>query len=184
MINKINKIKKIFIYMLMICFILINKVNKHYAIITKMAVKIDELDKNILNELMKDSRLSYRNLAKKLKVSVVTAMNRVKKLEEEKVIKEYSAKIDHTKLGYDLEVMIDVKIAKGNLFSVEKKIATDPHVIALYDITGEFDAVIIARFQNRKSLDSFLKKVQAFDFVERTHTKLILNTIKEDKVVV
>ena len=44
----------------------------------------------------------------------------------------------------------------------------------------DFDAVIIARFKNRKSMDYFLKKIQTYDFIERTFTKFILHTIKEE----
>ena len=67
---------------------------------------------------------------------------------------------------------------------VEKKIAVDSHVFAVYDITGDFDAVVLAKFKSRKSMDAFLKKIQTYDFVERTETNLILNTIKESRTIV
>ncbi|RMF04981.1 Lrp/AsnC family transcriptional regulator, partial [Candidatus Woesearchaeota archaeon] len=63
------------------------------------------------------------------------------------------------------------------------KIAADPHVTAVYDNTGDFDATVIAKFKNRRGLDSFLKKIQTYDFVERTETRMILNTIKEDTIL-
>jgi len=145
---------------------------------------LDELDKEIINSLLIDSRSSYRKLAKKLKVSVATVMHRVNKLEKEDIIKKYTAKINYEKLGYDIEVLIDIKISKGKLFLVEKKIASNPNVFAVYDTTGADDAVILAKFPNRRKMDNFLKKIQTYDFVERTHTKLILNTIKEDQMFV
>ena len=49
-------------------------------------------------------------------------------------------------------------------------------------MTGDFDAAILARFKNRRQMDSFLKKIQTYDFVERTNTRLILNAIKEKNV--
>jgi len=145
---------------------------------------LDELDKEIINSLLIDSRQSYRKLAKKLKVSVATIMHRVNKLEKEDIIKRYTAKINYEKLGYDIEVLIDIKISKGKLFLVEKKIASNPNVFAVYDTTGADDAVILARFPNRRKMDNFLKNIQTYDFVERTHTKLILNTIKEDQMFI
>ena len=145
---------------------------------------LDELDKEIINSLLIDSRLSYRKLAKKLKVAVATVMHRVNKLEKENIIRKYTSKIDYEKLGYDIEVLIDIKISKGKLFLVEKKIASNPNVFAVYDTTGADDAVILARFKNRRMMDNFLKKIQTYDFVERTHTKLILNTIKEDQMLI
>src|SRR3989344_8428605 len=142
-------------------------------------MEIDATDKKILNVLSSDSRLSFREIAKNVGVSVATALHRVRHLEKEKVIRKYTAAIDYEKVGYDVGVLIHVRVSKGRLIDVEKKIATDPHVIALYDTTGAFDAVVIAFFKNRRGLDNFLKKIQTYDFVERTETALILNAIKE-----
>ncbi len=140
--------------------------------------KIDQLDKRILNILLSDSRLSYRKIAKMLKVSTATIMNRVNKLNKD-VIKKYSLLLDYEKLGYEIEAIIELRISKGKLISVEEKIATHPNVFAVYDVIGDFDAVVIARFKNRKAMDLFLKKIQTYDFVERTFTKFVLHTIKE-----
>ena len=143
---------------------------------------IDKKDTDILNILLENSRLSYRQIAKKANISVATVMHRVNRLEKEKIIKKFTTKIDYEQLGYDMQVIIDVRVSKGKLFEVEKKIAKHPNVTAVYDITGDFDVAIVAKFKNRKALDNFIKKLQTFDFVERTQTKLILNAIKEDGI--
>ena len=140
---------------------------------------IDEIDKKILNVLMGNARLSLREIAKQIGYSVVTLMKRMKQLEKEKIIKEYIAHIDYEKLGYDVNIIIKIRVSKGKLFEVEKKIAIDQHVSAVYDIIGDFDSIVIAKFKTRKALDIFLKKIQTYEFVERTETILILNTIKE-----
>ncbi|MBI5064969.1 Lrp/AsnC family transcriptional regulator [Candidatus Woesearchaeota archaeon] len=141
---------------------------------------IDETDKKILNVLLDDSRLSYREIGKKVGVSVATVMHRVNRLEEEKVIKKYTTVLDYEKLGYDVEITIHMKIGKGKLIELENKIAKAKNVFAVYDVTGKSDAIVIARFKNRRSMDNFLKHIQTYDFVERTETSLILNTIKEE----
>ena len=46
--------------------------------------------------------------------------------------------------------------------------------------TGNFDATVLARFKSKKALDNFIKKIQTYDFVERTETRFVLNVIKED----
>lgn len=143
-------------------------------------MELDKTDKAIINALIENSRLSYRDIAKLLKISVATVMNRVNKLRKEKILNEFTALADYDKLGYDIHVIIDIRVAKGKLLQVEKKIANHPNVYAVYDTTGHFDAIIIARFKNRRTMDAFLKKIQSYDFVERTETKLVLNTIKEE----
>ena len=144
----------------------------------------DDTDKTILNIMLENSRLSYRQIAKRTGVSVATVMHRMQRLVKEGLIKKYTTILDYEKLGYDVEVLIDVRIAKGKLMEVERKIAVDPNVFGVYDTTGEFDAVILARFQNRRKMDAFLKKIQTYDFVERTNTKLVLSTIKESQIKV
>ncbi len=140
---------------------------------------LDERDRRILAALLAEARLSYRRIAKKVRVSVATVMHRVNRLEKEGIIKRYQAVLDYEKLGFDVSAIIDVRVAKGKLLQVEKRIAANPHVAAVYDNTGHFDVTIIARFMSTRSLDSFIKKIQGYEFVERTETKLILNTIKE-----
>ena len=140
---------------------------------------IDNLDEKILNVLLENSRLSYRQIARKLKTSVATVINHVKKLEDQKILQRYTADLDYYKLGYDLKAIIQLRISKGQLFEVERQISKHPEVFAVYDITGDFDAIVLARFKSRQSLDKFLKKIQKLEFIERTHTSFILNTMKE-----
>lgn len=77
---------------------------------------------------------------------------------------------------------IDVIIFKGKLFQVEKKIASHTSVAAVYDVTGHFDVMVIAYFRTRRGLDEFVKKIQVYDFVEKTETRIILDTIKKGPV--
>ena len=143
---------------------------------------LEEKDRKILNILVDNSRLSLRQIAKKAGASVATVMHHIKKLEKDGIIKKYTSKIDYEKAGYDVEVIIEIRISKGKLADVEKKIAAHPNVFAVYDVIGSFDAVVLARFKTRRHMDNFLKKLQTYEFVERTETKLILNAVKEENM--
>src|SRR3989338_8605858 len=143
---------------------------------------IEKIDRKILNVLMENSRLSMRQIAKKANVSAATVMHHIRKLERDKVIRGYTTKVDYEKIGYDVEVIIEIRISKGKSFEVERKIALHPNVFAVYDITGQFDVLVLARFKTRREMDKFIKILQTYDFVERTETKLILNTIKEENI--
>lgn len=143
---------------------------------------IDGKDILLLNFLLENSHVSSRELAKKSGFSIATVLQRVKRLQEEKIVKKYTLDLDYERLGYDVQALISMRISRGKLFEVEKKIAHHPNVFAVYDTTGDFDALVIVKFKTRKALDHFLKNIQTYDFVERTETKLILNTIKEKQV--
>jgi DNA-binding Lrp family transcriptional regulator len=141
---------------------------------------MDDINQKILNALLENSRLSYRQIAKNTGISAATVMNRIKSLEEEGVIKGYSTLIDYDKLGFEFNVIIEVRVSHGNLAEVEKKLSADYNVVAVYDATGDFDVTLIGRFKNRKQLDAYVKKIQTFPNIERTSTRLILKTIKEE----
>jgi len=142
-------------------------------------VALDRIDKEILEILMKDARLSARQIAIKLKMSTVTIITRIKKLEKEKIIRGYTALIDHEKIGYDLTAVIEI-IAKKNILGIEEKLAKIENVCGVYDITGQTDIVIIAKFRGRNELSTFVKSLSSMENVENTITHIVLNTVKED----
>jgi Lrp/AsnC family transcriptional regulator for asnA, asnC and gidA len=144
-----------------------------------MSSKIDDLDINIIKELKKDARKSHRDIAEKLGVAEGTIYNRVNKLQEMGVIKRFMVDLDYAKLGYDLSAVIGIIVEGGFLAEIEEKIAKKPNVSALYDVTGDYDALIVAKFREREELDKFIKGVMAIPHVKRTYTMLVLNVMKE-----
>ena len=78
-------------------------------------MEIDETDKKIMRVLVDNSKLSLREIAKEVGVSVATVMHRVNRLEKQGVIKKYTTILDYDKIGYDVEVLIEVRISKGKL---------------------------------------------------------------------
>ena len=147
-------------------------------------MEIDETDKKILNVLIKNSRCSYRDIAKKVGVSFVTVLKRMQKLENESIIKSYSVDLDYEKLGYDLNVIIKMRVSQGKSREVGKKLSQEKNISAMYNVTGDFDDVIIAKFKDRKSMDAFLKNIQSYEHIERTETSIILNTLNEKRILV
>jgi DNA-binding Lrp family transcriptional regulator len=142
---------------------------------------IDKLDLRIINVLNQNARISFREISRKLKVSLTTVANRVKKLETEGIIKGYIPLIDLDKIGLSLLTIIGIRISRGKLMEVERKISKNPHVYEIYDTTGEWDAIIVARFKNREELNTFIKRVLSVEHVERTMTWLALNVVKDEK---
>ena len=144
---------------------------------------MDELDYKILEKLNENARKSYREIARELKVSLSTISNRIKKLENEKIIERYIPLINQEKIGYDLTAVINVKISHGKLIEVQEKISKDKHVSSVYDITGDWDSLIIANFKDRRDLNGFTKGVLTMDYVEKTNTQIVLNIVKNEKRV-
>jgi DNA-binding Lrp family transcriptional regulator len=144
---------------------------------------MDELNYKILEKLNENARKSYREIARELSISLTTVANRIKRMENEKVIERYIPLINQEKIGYDLTAVINVKISHGKLLEVQEKISKDNHVSSIYDITGDWDSLIIANFRDRKDLNNFIKNVLTMDYVEKTNTQIVLNIVKNEKRV-
>ncbi len=143
-------------------------------------IVIDDLDRQILTLLQKDARLSYREIAKELGIAVGTVYNRIKRLEEEGVIKGFYPKLDYEKLGYGLTAIIGVRAQGKRIIEIEKEIAKDDHVMCVYDVTGEFDIIVVAKFRGREDMNKFVKSVLSIDGVEKTTTHVAMEIVKED----
>ncbi|MCH2379924.1 MAG: Lrp/AsnC family transcriptional regulator [Nitrososphaerales archaeon] len=141
---------------------------------------MDDTDKKIIAEYLKDARVSYREVAKRLQLAVGTVLTRTKKLENDGIIESYSAVLNHDKLGYDIIAISEITVSKGKLTEVENAIAKLSPTCAVYDVTGENDVIIISKFKSREEMSDFTKKLLSMSNVERTNSRIVLNTIKED----
>ena len=144
---------------------------------------LDELDQSILRRLNADGRTSFRDIARELGISISTVSNRVKRLEHEGIIQGYAPVLDEKRLGYEVLAVIGMQISKGKLLEVQRRIAKDERTADVFDVTGEWDSVIVARFRNTRELDAFVKRLVAMENVERTYTQVVLNVVKREKRV-
>jgi Lrp/AsnC family transcriptional regulator for asnA, asnC and gidA len=142
---------------------------------------VDELDREIIRALNRNARKSFRELAREVGTSVTGVINRIKKFEETSVIKGYIPVVDPEYFGVNLIAIIALRISQGKLLETQKEIAEDPRTVAVYDITGEWDSLIIGNFKDREDLNFFIKNVLAKKYVDRTVTHIVLNVVKEEK---
>lgn len=140
---------------------------------------VEDLDIEILKILSEDGRTNYHQIAKDLNRSPITIKKHVTELEDNGIIKGYGVSIDYEKLGYNIIAVIEVTISKGKMLEIEDKISKNPNVLGVYDITGDYDALIVAHFKDRLKLSAMIKELHSYANIERTNTHLVLNVIKE-----
>ena len=138
------------------------------------------MDVKILTLLTTDARQSAREMAHKLGVSTSTITGHMDKLHDSKILKGYTTNVDYQKLGYDLTVITEILVSKGKLLEMENDIARLPGVCAVYDVTGEIDAIVVSKCRNREELSRFTKGLLSMHYVERTNSHVVLTTVKED----
>ena len=144
-------------------------------------MKIEELDRKILTVLNRDARMSFRRIAKELRISPTTLYNKVKKLERSGVLKGYIPLINKESVGYDLMAIISLRVRQEKDIEVQKAIAKFPQVGAVYEVTGDWDLILVCYFKGRNDLTNFLKKELPLSNIERAMTHLVLNVVKEEK---
>lgn len=140
---------------------------------------VDEKDWEILRELRKDCRLSYREMGKRVNMATGTVHNRIKKLEREGIIQHYHAELDFAKLGYPIAAIIAVMARRDKLLFLKKRLSEHPNIFGFFEVAGEYDVFLGARFKNVEELSEFIRKELTPKVIERTTTFLVLHTGKE-----
>ena len=147
-------------------------------------MNLSDKDFELLAQLSRNGKASQRELAAETGVALGTVNSHVKQLEKNKIIKGYLAEIDSEKVGFNLTAIINLRIKKGTLMDVQASIANHSRVFGVYDVTGEWDSLILARFKDRLEMDKFIKSTLSQEYIERTSTSLVLNTVKEEPRII
>ncbi|MFP3952280.1 MAG: Lrp/AsnC family transcriptional regulator [Candidatus Bathyarchaeia archaeon] len=141
---------------------------------------LDDTDRKILEECIKNSRQSYREISRNIGVSPGTVVSRMNDMEDQGIIKKYTIQLDYEKLGYDLTAITEVTVSDGMIEETGKEIKKLSKAQAVYNITGDSDIIVIAKFRNRSELSKFTKTILKLQYVERTKTHLVLINLQED----
>jgi len=143
-------------------------------------MELNDKDSELLRCLNKNGKASQRELAGLTGLALGTVSNHLKFLEKKNIIRGYLPDIDPESVGFTLTSTINLRIAKGKIMEVQASIAKHPRVYAVYDITGEWDSLVLARFKDREEMDQFIKTILSQKNIERTSTSLVLNNVKEE----
>ncbi len=141
----------------------------------------DDLDRKILWALNQNARQSFREIAKSVGTSVTAVINRIKKFEESGAIKGYIPLVDPGYFGMTMIAIIALRISQGKLLETQRMIAEDKRVFAVYDITGEWDSIVIGYFNDTKDLNNFIKTSLSRKNIVRSVTHIVLNVVKEER---
>ncbi len=140
-------------------------------------LKIDKLDREILQLLEEDGKIPYTEIAKKLIVSHGTVHLRINKLESMGIIKGTGLRIDYQKLGFDVTTLLGIhlKSAKDQTKVVEK-LRQIKEVVEVYYTTGAYALIIKVHNKNIKDFHHFLvEKLQSISEIQSTESFICLD---------
>ena len=141
---------------------------------------MDEKDKLILSFLQKDGRMTASEMAEKVDLSVPAVTERIRKLTEGGVLKEFRAVLEAKKVDYDVTAYILLDMSSSNSYGDMVQYAQDnDEVLECHSITGEGSHILKVRTHDTSSLESLLRNIQSWPGVIRTHTMIVMSTFKE-----
>ena len=148
-------------------------------------MKLDQTDFKILDCLTSDAKQPTRQIAKKLNIPITTVHNRIKKLEQEKIITKYIPVLDYKKLGKYAYALVLIKtkydMIEGknkNQEDVAREIKIFPGVEEVCSVTGIIDLIVRVRQDSIEELNNFLiNKLRKISGVAETQNMIVLNSI-------
>jgi Lrp/AsnC family leucine-responsive transcriptional regulator len=145
-------------------------------------MKLDQIDKKILDILQDDSRITNVQLSMQVGISPPAMLERVKRLESNGVIRKYVALVDASKIGRGTLALVSVSLAAHQLNSIDgftKSINKMEQVLECYHVAGEEDFILKVAVENIQQYEKFLlEKLAKIKGVNRVNTMFILSTVK------
>lgn len=147
-----------------------------------MMAKIDDIDKQILDVLIENTRTPFTDIAKKLSISAGTVHVRVKKMEESGIIQGSSLTVDYDKLGYTFIAYIGVFLDKTSQTQfVLERINEIPYVTVAHITTGKFNIFCKIRARDTAHAKRVIFELDDIQGVSRTETMISLEESINDK---
>ncbi len=152
-----------------------------------IAAELDEIDRRILRELRQDGRISNASLAEKVGLSASPCWNRVRQMEEAKVIEGYTVLLNQKALGLPETVMIEVTLDRHDDETFERfgqALADMPEVMEAYLLTGEYDYLIRVAVAGTEGYEEFLRrKLYKLEGLRHSRSTFVLRCLKRSHSV-
>ena len=149
---------------------------------------LDEKDLSILRILQKDSKLSVRDIAARINLSPTPTHERIRRMEKQGIIREYTTVVDRKKVGKGMMVICMVALNAHNKKTAGKFIEEASRlkeVVELYNISGDFDFMLKILAANMDEFHEFFVNVLSeIEGIGQTKSIFVMNSIKESHQVI
>lgn len=150
-------------------------------------INLDEIDKAILKELQHSAKMNTKEVAAKVGLSITPTYERIKRLENQGVIKSYAAVLDKDKIGKSLEVFCHVTLkshARDVIKKFEKSIVKLKDVIECYHVTGNSDYLVKVLVSDIKEYQEFIiDKISALENVSNVQSAFVMTNVKSNTAI-
>jgi len=141
---------------------------------TDSAIKMDDVDNQIIKLLKEDSRAGYGEIGYKVGLSEGAVRKRIKTLSDQGVIRKFTVKVGMAEGAQAITLL-----ATNPAFptqEVSKKIQTIPNVETTYEVSGEYDIVAVISGMNMTEVNECIEKIRMVEGIVKTNTMIVLRS--------
>lgn len=147
-------------------------------------VELDKLDREILNSLQQDVTVPLKELAEKVNSSVATCQRRIQALTEQGIITKQIAVVSPKAVGRAISVFAMVEMDNQHSYyqeQFERKMRAEPDVVSCYEISGDYDFMLLLHVESMESYHAFTRRVLTGEYHVRAFKSLfVMNFIKAE----
>ena len=140
---------------------------------------LDSIDVQILNILIENGRISYTDIAKEVGMKPPSVIDRIKKMESDGIIYDYTARVDYRKMGFDMVafvgIVMDNPVYIDDFENIFKNV--DEDIVECYHVTGDFTLLLKVITKNTNTLAGIIRKLRELPGVASTNTILVFSTM-------
>ena len=139
---------------------------------------MDETNRKIVALLRENARRSFKDIGRNVGLSAPAVKRRVDRLEEEGVIRGYTAVIDPHAFGWHAEAFVDLYCEGGmSGEAVKRVVENEPRVASAHTVAGEASAMLHVMAEDTKDLELALERIRNTEGISRTVTEVVLSTL-------
>jgi Lrp/AsnC family transcriptional regulator, leucine-responsive regulatory protein len=144
--------------------------------------QFDSIDKNLLNLLQQNSKITHKELSARLHLSVTAIYERIKKMEREGIIQSYNARINPKKINKGFMVLCHVKLIQHSIECIthfENEITKLEEVLECFHVSGDYDYILKLYVKDMEEYRSFMvNKFTTIKYIGSTHSAFTIGEVK------
>lgn len=142
--------------------------------------ELDSIDAAILRELCEDARIPRAELSRRVGLSAPSVADRVRRLEDVGIIAGYGARIDPSRLGYGLTILIRARPLPGEMANMIEEIQDTPQIVACDRVSGEDCFVARAHVRDVAEMEAVIDRIVPFG---ATNSSIVQSSPVEERLV-
>lgn len=143
---------------------------------------MDNIDYNIMKLLQKNARQKASSISQMVHLSVSAVIERIKRMEQDGIIKKFTITVDHKKLGYYMSAFAGVTLQHPDFYeNFIANIKLMDNIISCSYVTGEFDFLLMITTATTEGLEKIHREIKNIKGVMGIKTFFVLSNVKEDE---